>query len=359
MNGTRTLWVSSCQTLTIGKTITCNQRNFSRFLPASSKSGSDQLNSKLDPRSPAYDPSRTFLSKDVQRLLYRVTGLDVHRFSANAVRKTRMLKLPNLRFLTAEEWEVEKRRTELRAKRKLKMPPVMGPRTPAGTVISNDFQLAKLLEHKLVFTDVSYGLKEKDRTVVIREKDGSLRNATWDEKGRMSQTFFPEFGREIFLPRMFTAEFLPKSLRTVSAYFILTRACMQLEPDDPDYIRVCSDVYDYVDQTGAYDTLWSTRFFGGLVFYLASIGRLDGMLLDRLQRRRLEDAADIVKLACILHPTSPLAILKKEAFLENNSDLVRAYIESAAQIKNRLTKELEKVEDTLSPDFNPLVAIAQ
>jgi len=54
-----------------------------------------------------------------------------------------------------------------------------------------------------------------------------------------------------------------------------------------------------------------------------------------------------------------LAILKKEAFLENNSDLVRAYIESAAQIKNRLTKELEKVEDTLSPDFNPLVAIAQ
>ena len=71
--------------------------------------------------------------------------------------------MPIHRFLTVEEYEIERTRGFLRAKKKLKMPPVMAPRKPGGEVISSDSQLDKLLEHKMVFTDVTYGLKDRDR----------------------------------------------------------------------------------------------------------------------------------------------------------------------------------------------------
>lgn len=51
--------------------------------------------------------------------------------------------------------------------RKLKMPPVMAKRKPVGNVISPDPHLGKLLEHKLLFTDVSYGIVERDRCVEL------------------------------------------------------------------------------------------------------------------------------------------------------------------------------------------------
>ena len=78
--------------------------------------------------------------------------------------------------------------------------------------------------------------------------DGTLRHATWDEKMRMCETFFPQPGREVFLPRVFQPEFLARALNHVSAPFLLSHACAQLEPDDPDYIRTINAVYDDIDK---------------------------------------------------------------------------------------------------------------
>ena len=64
----------------------------------------------------------------------------------------------------------------------------------------------------------------------------------------MCELFFPKPGREIFLPRMFQADFLPTALKSVTARYILASACAQMEPDDPDYVRVTHAVYDDVDR---------------------------------------------------------------------------------------------------------------
>jgi len=290
-----------------------------------------ELNIFLDPTTEHYDPARTFLKKDVQKLLYRITGLDSQRLTQQN-KKTKMLELPSHRFLTVEEFEIERTRGFLRARKKLKIPPVMAPRKPGGEVVSKDPQLDKLLEHKMVFTDITYGIKDRDRAVVVRETDGTLRNASWDEKMRMCQTFMPRPGREAVVPRMFTPEFLPRALNHVSATYLLDSACAQFEPDDPDYIRVVHNVYDDIDKKGTYDELHSTRFFGGLVFYLVCVARLDGLILDRLKRGKLSEAADVVRLLNILHPKSACA-LESGRTQESLTDvrMVEIFIETMAK----------------------------
>jgi len=331
--------------------------HFSISAPICSPSLSE-LNICLDPTTEHYDPARTFLKKDVQSLLYRITGLDSQRLTEQDS-MTHMLEMPIHRFLTVEEYEIERTRGFLRAKKKLKMPPVMAPRKPGGEVISSDSQLDKLLEHKMVFTDVTYGLKDRDRIVVVRETDGTLRNSTWDEKMRMCQTFFPRQGRECFLPRMFQPEFLMRALEHVSATYLLDSACAQLEPDDPDYIRVVHAVYDDVDRKGTYDELYSTRLFGGLVFYLACVARVDGLMLDRLMRGRLADAADVVRLVNMLHPKCNCAVAagrSKEPL--TNRGLIESYIETMARdvVVSKLRSALGSVDGDPGTDD---VAVSQ
>ena len=71
---------------------------------------------------------------------------------------------------------------------------------------------------KYVFTDITFGvpgedssfvgqtilfnlnmLSDRKRLVAVREQEGSLRSATWEERDRVLHTYFPKPGRyEIF-----------------------------------------------------------------------------------------------------------------------------------------------------------------
>ena len=211
-----------------------------------------------------------------------------------------------------------------------------------------------------VSSSPSYLFTSTPRAVVVRQPDGTLRNATWDEKMRMCQTFIPRPGREAFTPRMFHPEFLSHALQNVSASYLLDSACTQFEPDDPDYIRVVTAVYNDVDRKGTYEELHSNRLFGGLVFYLASVVRLDGLILDRLQRGKLADAADIVRLLNILHPKCKCAL---EVALGNESPtderLVEMYANTMAD--RRLMERLKKAAGTatVQKQDEDNVAVAQ
>lgn len=68
--------------------------------------------------------------------------------------------------------------------------------------------------------------------------------------------------------------------------FILDCACVQFEPDDSEYHRVVKTTYDHVDTNQKYQRLRSTRHYGPLVFYLASEGTIDNLLLENLQTDR-------------------------------------------------------------------------
>lgn len=68
--------------------------------------------------------------------------------------------------------------------------------------------------------------------------------------------------------------------------FILDRACLQFEPDDPLYISTAEATYDAIDRKGHYDFLKSTRHFGPMVFYLVRVRKMDGMLIHSINQRR-------------------------------------------------------------------------
>ena len=81
----------------------------------------------------------------------------------------------------------------------------------------------------------------QDRYIVVRETDGTLRQAHWEERDRMNQIYFPKAGRSLTLPKMLTSAHLPSVLQGERAHRhgeVLDLCNLQCEPDSPDYIRV-------------------------------------------------------------------------------------------------------------------------
>lgn len=83
---------------------------------------------------------------------------------------------------------------------------------------------------------------------------------------------------------------------------LLNKACVQFEPNDPDFIRVTHRIYDYVNEVKDYNILYSTRFFGTMVFYLAWYKKLDNLVAYFLKEGNTSDCVQVIKLYLILHP---------------------------------------------------------
>ena len=68
---------------------------------------------------------------------------------------------------------------------------------------------------RYVFTDITFGIHDRDRIIVAREADGTLRSASWQERDRMNQTYFPTEGRMFKPSSIFDLE----HLKEVSIHF--------------------------------------------------------------------------------------------------------------------------------------------
>ena len=211
------------------------------------------------------------------------------------------------------------------AKKLLEMTPVLPERQPRGETLRHDEEVDGYLDHCMVFTDISMDKDNKvsfppslsssfpfsslqSREVVVREPTGVLREATWEERDRMMQVYFPTLGRRMWLPHMLTEEGLLPVLEAGRYRDILDMVCLQCEPDSADYIRVSMQtiypentpmilglcvlfppkvhhtVYDRIEVDGAYSSLWSTRHFGGLVWYLVQQEKMVGLVRDLVER---------------------------------------------------------------------------
>ena len=54
-----------------------------------------------------------------------------------------------------------------------------------------------------MFTDITFGVHDRDRNIVVREPDGILREASGEERDRLNQIYFPKEGRSITAPPLF------------------------------------------------------------------------------------------------------------------------------------------------------------
>ena len=159
------------------------------------------------------------------------------------------------------------------------MTPVLPERARKGDTLKQDHELEGFLDNNMIFTDISMNKENKvswllercdfiahhefpppsvscfslppfsspslspypqNRSVVVREPSGVLRDATWEERDRMMQVYFPSLGRKMWLSHMLTDEGLIPVLEAGRYRDILEMACLQCEPDSADYIRVSS-----------------------------------------------------------------------------------------------------------------------
>ncbi|XP_037090358.1 28S ribosomal protein S22, mitochondrial-like [Pollicipes pollicipes] len=252
------------------------------------------------------DPAAFFFNGRVQNVLFQLNDRQ-HDQVFKPRKLGQKLEAPQYLFMTEEDITKEQHRISSGLREKLQVPPVLNARKPVECTLATDPGLVGLYDSKLVCIDISPDLSDRKRMVCVRETDGTLRTANWDERSRMCQIFIPVEGRSVTTPMMFTEPHLKACLDREDYTLVLDRACLQFEPDDPDYIRVTSATYDHVDGTRLYDRLQNTRHFGALAFYLAWHRRIDNLLLHFIQLEKLDKAVHLIALFRLLRSTEPIS----------------------------------------------------
>ncbi|XP_034557803.1 28S ribosomal protein S22, mitochondrial [Notolabrus celidotus] len=268
-----------------------------------------------------------FTDPAVQDILSRITGLDLEKVFRPMKQE---LKPPTYKLMTDEQLEQAMELAAEQAKKLLKMPPVLQERKPIDDVLSVDKILDGMDTAKLVFTDITYNIPHRERFIVVREPDGTLRKANWDERDRLIQVYFPKEGRKLTAPLIFKEENLKMVFSQDRHEDVLDLCLVQFEPDSSEYIRVHTATYEDVEKHGKYELLHSTRHFGGMAWYLLNARRVDGLVVDMLKRELLQDAVSLVSLFHMVHPRSESA---QEAASQQatGTDLLKIYAQKESQ----------------------------
>ncbi|EDV27854.1 uncharacterized protein TRIADDRAFT_15952, partial [Trichoplax adhaerens] len=254
-----------------------------------------------------------FNDPTVQQILSKITGVDLVKIFHS--RPQEQPKLPTYKLMSDVEFKAAEAKAIQEAKQLLAMPPQMVQRERGiSRVITIDKEFVGYDEDNAnyIFTDISLSATDRDRRVVVREPNGALRYATWDERDKMNQIYYPKLGRQLKVPLMFQGKNLENSFSQLRHADLLDLAVLQFEPDSSMYIQVHQKTYENLDDHKNYDLLRSTRHFGGMAYHLVKRNRFHGLLSDMLTRKLISDACDLIGLYCLLHPQSSLARQIKE-----------------------------------------------
>ncbi|KOC67745.1 28S ribosomal protein S22, mitochondrial [Habropoda laboriosa] len=265
------------------------------------------------------DPASLFFNENVQEYLTTLTRINYEKvFSAR--RDGTPLDVPKYKFMTDKELQEARAKISTKAKGRIQMPPVVKIRAEPE-ILSKDVALQGLYMHNIVFTDISFGSNNRNRLIVVREPNGTLRHANSNERHRMNQVYFPISNREVHIPEMFKNPYLNNLLEREEFEFILDRACIQFEPDDPEYHRITKEVYSYVNKVGKFQSLRSTRHFGPMAFHLAWEDNIHTLLIDVIKSGNIEEAGALIRLYNKIHPEAKSG---KEPIFDD-AELVKLY----------------------------------
>jgi len=293
----------------------------------------NQVQEENEPKDTRTGKQLLFFNPKVQSLLKGLTGLDNSRIFRVA-KLSQKITAPQYAFLTDEELKETQARAKVRAEQKLQMPPVMDVRTPIKEPLEVDDALHGYDAAKIVFTDITYGVHDRDRFIVVRNPDGTLCEAEPEQRDRLNQIYFPREGRKINTPPMFQPDKLKDILGPDKYHYILDRNCAQFEPDHPIFVRTATAVYEHINVNGHFDVLWSTRHYGPFVFHLLWEKKIDDLLAHYLgQKNGLKAISRLLNLYVLFYPDSKHASFKP---------LPTNYQTTVASLRNYITEESNK-----------------
>ncbi|XP_077423038.1 small ribosomal subunit protein mS22 [Vanacampus margaritifer] len=308
--------------------VTCSTRTF-----CSDKQDSVQNNAKPQ-----------FTDPVVQDILTRITGLDLQKVFRTTKKE---LQPPTYKLMTDEQLKQAVNVASEKAKKLLEMPPVLPERKPITDVLSVDKFLDGMDTAKYVFTDITYSIPHRERFIVVRETNGTLRKATWEERDRLIQAYFPKDGRKVTAPLLFSEENLKMVFSQDRHEDVLDLCLVQFEPDSSQYIKVHAATYEDLEKHGKYELLRSTRHFGGMAWYLVNARRVDGLIVDMLKNELVQDAVSLVSLFNLVYPHSESA-QEASSCQATDTDLVKIYAQKESQRSGYIELALQAYEQTES-----------
>lgn len=209
------------------------------------------------------------------------------------------------------------------ARRFLQFVPVKEPRQESVQILAKDAELQDFDTSKFVFTDITFDATDQDRTVVVREPDGTLRTANPEEHDRMNRTYYHKPNRPVNPPPIFSDPYLQDALNKNDHEFVLDWACWFYEPDDPAYIRLSHLVFDRINETNKFHVITSTRHFGPFAFYLALNDNIPRLLNYFGGLGRLADCANLVRLLKTVRPDWRVTIAQGDSDEKIVKDFVK------------------------------------
>ncbi|KAM3718866.1 28S ribosomal protein S22 [Dirofilaria immitis] len=293
------------------------------------------------------DVERLFTRSDIQSLLKRLTGLNLKEklFSDRQITQPQRA---HYALMTDEAYEKTVKSMEEIGMNFLQFVPVLEPRSSVPVVLANDPEIKGFDSSKYIFTDLSFGLGVKIRSVVVRETDGTLRNATPEERDRMTRVYKGHTYRPIYEPPLFKDPYLQMALDRDDHEYVLDWACHYYLPNDPAFIKLSQTIFDRTVDENKFANLHSTRHFGPFVFYLVLNNKFLPLLNHYAVEKRTEDAANLLRLiktifsdkewSCQIKDAGDLEVLQQYA-KENMdyeaviSDLIKA-MKRKEEIKN-------------------------
>ncbi|CAI5775531.1 Uncharacterized protein PODLI_1B001475 [Podarcis lilfordi] len=287
-------------------------------------------------------PKPSFMDEKVQNLLFQMTGLNLQKVFKPIKQE---LNPPTYKLMTEAQLEEATKAAVEKAKERLKMPPVLSEREPINDVLAEDKILDGIEPYKYVFTDLAYSTPHRERFIVVRETNGTLRKATWEERDRMIQIYFPKEGRKINPPVLFKEENLMGAVLQDVLSNVLNQKKPLSDASPPADHRVHQRTYDDIEKHGKYDLLRSTRHFGGMVWYFTNRKRIDGLLIDMLQRDLIEDAVSLVTLYHMLHPDCQSAKEAQEYDIQG-LDLIKVFVKTETQRAGYIELALQSYQAT-------------
>ncbi|CAB3374123.1 Hypothetical predicted protein [Cloeon dipterum] len=301
---------------------------------------SDAMNSGVE-----RDPSQIFISPEVQSLLKELTAVNLDKVF-EIKRYQEKLSTPKYKFMTDEEVEIARNKAVQQSAEKLQMPPVLLARKEDSEVLARDPILKGYDPDNstYVFTDITFGKSDHDRLIVKREPDGTLSKVTWEERDNINQVYFPFPGRKWTLPKMFEPEYFDDLLKREEYIFILDRACVQFEPNHPKYIEITQKTYETINEKKSFDKLRSTRHFGPMAFHLAWSKQIDNLVLECLQKERIDDAVRAIQLLHIIHQDSKSINVKFDG--NNHMEFIKNYTNTDSLKQGALSLAIETLEQT-------------
>ena len=287
------------------------------------------------------DPAPLFLNREIQSLLTKLTRVDLKKVYKKRKLQNKRLSLPEVKFLTDDQLQKVLQETSKKVTNILQMPPVLMVREKNDEVISNDVGLKDHDTAKYIFTDITYGIKNIDRFILVRDTDGRLMHADWPLRDRMLQLYFPLEGRKLKQPLLFEEPYFTDLLLRKEHLFLLDKACSQFEPNDYDYQRITSVTYQHIDNNSAYEMIRSTRHFGPFTFFLAWFKMIDNLLLDLIESQSIDEAGALLQLF------EKINNLEFRTGVANDMEVIEKYVENFSTKKPQLELAITKCKNIL------------